>query len=153
MNAKNEQETFDEAIQSFESQFATPVVPGELMAWTALAKESVTELKSAFELRRRTYCRPQLEEIERQDPELLSRVQHMREACDELAARFEQLQRILDAITTPTDKVQDRESKMHTAIEKAVDDGLELAIEVRKHDKEVATWFVEAFQRDRGDVD
>lgn len=153
MNANNEQEAFDEAIQEFESQFATPVVPGELISWVAQAQQCAAELQSAFEVRNRSSYSRQLEEIGRQDPELLPRVQQLQAAGDELLARFDKLERVLAALSTPTDKLQDRESQMQAAIEKATESGLHLAIAVRKHDKEIATWFVEAFQRDRGDVD
>lgn len=154
MNEKCEQEEqFDDALTALESQFATPVVPGELESWIAPARDAAARLRTAFETRHHTLHEPQLDEIARQDAEQLPRVEKLRDAASDLFGRFEQLQRMLTAIATPTEKIDDRESKMHAAIEKVSAGGLALAIDLRKLDKEIATWFVEAFQRDRGVAD
>jgi DNA repair exonuclease SbcCD ATPase subunit len=152
MAAQIEQKDFGKALEAFESQLATPLVPGEVLQWAALTADVAEKLRGALENRRTEY-KAQLKEIAEQDAEMVRRVEQLQALRDAVFTRFDQLDRLIEAIKKPVDIDEDREAKMRPAIEKVSTDGLALAIDVRKLDREIATWYVEAFQRDRGVVD
>jgi septal ring factor EnvC (AmiA/AmiB activator) len=152
MTTHIEQSEFDKSLEAFESQLATPLVPGEVLQWSDLTAKATEQLRRVLETRRAEY-EAQLKEIAAQDAEMLRRVEQLQTLRDDVFKRFEQLDRLIAAIKKPVDIDEDREAKMRPAIEKLSADGLALAIDVRKLDREIATWYVEAFQRDRGVVD
>jgi hypothetical protein len=152
MTTHIEQTEFDKTLEAFESQLATPLVPGEVLQWSALTEKATEKLRRVLETRRAEY-ESQLKEIAAQDAEMFRRVEQLQLLRDDVFKRFEQLDRLIAAIKKPVDIDEDREAKMRPAIEKLSADGLTLAIDVRKLDREIATWYVEAFQRDRGVVD
>jgi hypothetical protein len=152
MTTQIEQQEFDKTLGTFESQLATPLVPGEVLQWATATEKAAAELRSALEARRDEY-QAQLKEIAKQDAEMLRRVEQLQILRDAVFAKFDQIDRLIAAIKKPVDIDEDREAKMRSAIEKVATDGLALAIDVRKLDREIATWYVEAFQRDRGVVD
>jgi hypothetical protein len=152
MSTHIEQTEFDKTLQAFESQLATPLVPGEVLQWSSSTGNVTEKLRRVLETRRADYD-SQLKDIAAQDAEMFRRVEQLQLLKDDVFKRFEQLDRLIVAIKKPVDIDEDREAKMRPAIEKLSADGLALAIDVRKLDREIATWYVEAFQRDRGVVD
>jgi hypothetical protein len=147
MAAENE---LKDSLAVLETSLATPLVSGELADWLdtvngAWAKVSA-HIQDWFEHGHAS----QFEQIAAADPELLPRVEQL-QAED---AAIEQARQAFDQTMTRTalhvPKLEPDEEKAQQHVKKLIDEGMALVTRVRKQEVAVQTWFVEAFNRDRG---
>lgn len=144
------------ALEIFESSLESPVVPGELDQWLTTAGGGLRNLKEALQDRVQHVHPEQLEDIRQQDPELADRVQHLEEVDHKLLKQFDELVRRVEELRSRLQKngaSSGLESRVARSVERLGEQGLKFVIDVRKQEAALTTWFMEAFDRDRGIAD
>ena len=149
---KAQQKELQRKLEDFEECAETPFVPGELESWLTAAGKAYDELRPQFQLQTDHIHAEEFAEIAEEDPELLSRVEEMRQEdqelktlCNDIANRLKEFQRKVEKGASETDLKED--------LEQFVSIGLDFVMRVRKQEVTVRTWLMEAFTRDRGTVD
>lgn len=149
---ENRTARINELLTQLENAASTPVVPGELRAWCeniarpfgALGEEwagKEEELESVFK------------QIEKEDVEIIPRVEKMREKQSKISVEFVRLEQMLSRLLK-ADSNDPKASWEPTTIGQTLrQDLLHLALRCRTLDKEANTWFIEATHRDRGTGD
>ena len=139
-------------LKLFETALETPLVPGELETWLETVERAYRQSESELRERLTDEHRRQLKQVQEQDAELSARVQELRETDQELLDRLERLGRHLRALRERGDGDGETQCVDRSA-ERLADEGLKFVIDVRKQEAAINTWFLEAFQRDRGVAD
>lgn len=142
------------ALTEFENSMATPVVSGELAECVTHALRSCEDLVSIILGELQPLHAELFARILRQDINLSSQVEKLRETdqqlafieCNEVTADFELL------LGLARSSKQD-EGKLATTMEKTIKRAMEFVIAVRTQETAIATWYSEAFHRDLGSGD
>ncbi len=152
-NSKNSDAGFKVAMDDFERCLVRPVMAGELAAWSEGLQQAWNEFAAQIHFRSKHLHPRQYREIGEQDPELLPRLDLLRA---EDAAIEEQREKFNQAITRAAQhvpKLEPDEEKAQRHLQTLIDEGTSFVLRVRKQAVSVDTWYLEAFNRDRGAVD
>jgi hypothetical protein len=95
----------------------------------------------------------QYEEISKQDPELLPRIEQLQAEDESIEQQRAQLSDSIGRVGQHAPKLEPDEEKAQKYIRTLVDQGTAFLTQVRKQEVAVQTWYVEAFNRDGGAVD
>ena len=149
-SSDNPDGAFRRALETFETRLLTPLVSGELEAWSKALSEAW--LPAADEIRRQCdhHHREQFARIATEDPELLPRVEQLRAEDESIRQEIVKLSAEMERIPSRAEKVEPNEGKLDAQLEALRSQGIALVNRVRKQDVALQTWFVEAFNRDRG---
>jgi len=149
---RKQQEELKLKLGEFEQAVEVPFIPGELPNWLKTTREKFERLRPQLQLQTRHIHADEFAEIAEEDPELLGRVESMREEdrgimaeCREIADRLEKLCKGEEKGASETDLKED--------LNQFVSLSLEFVTRIRKQEVTLRTWLVEAFTRDRGTVD
>jgi septal ring factor EnvC (AmiA/AmiB activator) len=148
-----EQEQFTQALALWETSLETPFVPGELERWIAAARASYDGFAPLWRQRRQRLHEAEFEEISEEDPELLQRVEEMREEDAEIDRQLTAIGERIAAFEKGIAKVEPDEGRIDDELAAFADAALAEVIRVRKQELALRTWLVEAFERDCGDGD
>lgn len=147
------EDEFKSALDAFETSLATPIVSGELSDWLEATQNTWAEAASQITDRIEKQHPPQFEAIGKQDMELLPTVERLQAEdtaiASDLAAYHHGISRYAEQIP----KLEPNEEKAQHYIKKLIDEGIALIVRVRKQEVAIQTWYIEAFNRDRGPVD
>jgi len=143
----------EEALDALEAALEKPVVPGELQSWLESACEAFANLEAPLRDRIAETHSQQFTEISEQDTEMLQRVERLREEDVKLLEQYNRLARQVNGIDFKLEEEHQTESRLDPIVERMADHGLKLVIDIRKQESAITTWYVEAFQRDRGVAD
>lgn len=149
----NPQNDLKTALSNFETSLLTPTVSGELPAWMDEVQKSWAEASAQIHYQVRHLHPRQYEEISKQDPELLPRIELLKAEDEAIEQQREQLAQLINRIGEHAPKLEPDEEKAEKHVKALVDEGTTFLIRVRKQEVAVQTWYVEAFNRDRGAVD
>jgi hypothetical protein len=138
------------ALSAFETNLATPLVSGELADWLADLKKSWDVASTQLQQYSVQQHRSQLEEIGSADPELLPRVEQLQAEDAAIEQERQAFDQSLSRSATHVPKLEPDEEKAQQHVKKLIDAGLAFVTRVRKQEVAIQTWFVEAFNRDRG---
>lgn len=142
------------ALEKFERALETPVVPGELTAWTDDAKglcDKIGELLQKYVVQKHAEL---FSRILKEDIELGHRIENLREIDSRLLqVDFPSLNQKLGNLAARVPAVQPNESRLSTFVEEVVKEGLAFVIAARTQETAIETWLMEAFTRDRGTGD
>jgi hypothetical protein len=141
------------ALAAFETSLETPVVSGELAAWVEEAQKTWTEASAQIHYQLKHLHPRQYEQMAKADPELLPRIESLKTDDELIEQDREKLNQIVSRTAQHVPKLEPDEEKGQRHIKKLIDDGLAFVGRVRKQEVAIRTWFVEAFNRDRGPVD
>ncbi|MDA0833621.1 MAG: hypothetical protein O2955_19510 [Planctomycetota bacterium] len=141
----------EQRLKVFEECTETPFVPGELEQWLSAEREAFRQLVPILKQSSVVHVE-EFAEIADEDPELLVRVDAMREEDDSIAEFTDEVSHQLDAFPEAMIDGGD-ETKFKDDLDQFVSDALELLIRIRKQEVTVRTWMSEAFNRDRGTQD
>ncbi len=145
--------TWKQEIESLETALATPLIPGELTDWIQTVKQFWEIASQTIHKRASELHSWQLQQIGSQDPSLLSQVERLQREGEALLREADEFGRLLDHTAHHATKLERDGTRTNDFLEKLADRGLALIIRVRKQEVALETWFVEAFNRDRGAVD
>lgn len=141
------------SLENFETCLVTPVMAGELLAWTDELRAPWADLLAQVREHVREYHSQEYQQISQADPELLPRTEKLSAedfAIEEVAEEFA---RMLHRFAEHAPKFEPDEVKIAKHLKLLVDDGVEFVTRVRKQEAAVQAWFVEAYTRDRGVAD
>jgi hypothetical protein len=141
------------ALAEFETSLGTPVISGELADWVEAVKKTWDEASAQIHYHVKHSHPRQYEQIGKEDPELLPRVEQLQAEDLAIEAARETLSNTVKRTAEHVPKLEPDEGKAQQHTKKLVDEGLAFIARVRKHETAIQTWFVEAFTRDRGPVD
>ena len=142
---------FIDSLKNFETALETPIVSGELMNWAETANHACEELGEILCNDLQDKHAELFARMLREDDEMGSRVETLRAIDKEL--RHENLvgvQRNLNLILERASAIESDESKLTVQLDKTVEQALAFVIKARTQETAIATWFMEAFNRDRG---
>jgi hypothetical protein len=152
-NSTASEAAFKTALDAFDRSLVRPIISGELPAWVLEVQETWREAAGQIYYQIKQSHPRQYEEIAQQDPELLPRVDLLKR---EDAAIEEQCEKINESVVRVAEhipKLEPDEEKAQKYTKALVDDGLAFTVRIRKQVVAVQTWYIEAFNRDRGAVD
>jgi hypothetical protein len=141
------------ALSAFETSLETPVVSGELTEWLDAVKQAWAELSAKVHYQAKHDHPRQYEQMSKEDPELLPRVEQLQAEDAAIEQDREKLNQLVSRTTAHAPKLEPDEEKAQHHTKKLIDDGMAFVTRVRKQEVAIQTWFVEAFNRDLGTAD
>jgi hypothetical protein len=142
-----------ESLAVFETSLATPVISGELADWLGGMQKAWREASSQIHYHIKHLHPRQFEGIGNADPELFPRVEQLQAEDAAIEAEREMFSNVVKRVAEHAPKLEPDEGKAEERTKKLVDEGMAFIARVRKQEVAIQTWFVEAFNRDRGAVD
>jgi len=152
MSGNNSHQALETALNRFETQLETPVVPGELPAWLQSLERTLTKLNPLLYTRIAEH-QLQFDEMAKQDPGLIPRVEQLSGEDPGILAEAGQQLKMISPLVRHSDKLERDVAHSANALERSVQRGLKLVIRIRKQETAISTWYMEAFDRDRGVAD
>ena len=152
-NAANPEGELRAALTAFETSVTTPVVSGELPDWVENVQKTWAEASSQVQRHLTEFHPRQYQQISQEDPALLNEIEKLKAEDDELLKLFSKLDQLVGRVAQHVPAVEPDEGKADSIVKTLVDEGIEFVTRVRKQEVAVQTWFVEAFNRERGGGD
>mgnify|MGYP006908201876 CR=1 FL=1 len=156
-NNTGSDEELVEFLAELEKQLETPVVPGEMYDWVERGEKDLNQLSETYAAHVKSSHESQYEAIIEQDSEQITRMEKFREEdaslleeIDRLGEAFAKLKKLVNAAE---EAPQRDEGELEDLLPKVTGEALVLIIRIRMHENAIDTWYVEAFQRDRGVAD
>src|SRR4051812_32752696 len=149
----NSTEAFKAALDEFERCSVTPILSGELAAWVQEVREAWREAAGQVHFQLKHLHPRQYEEIAKQDPALLPRIDLLKLEDAAIEDQRDKINQLMVRLAQHIPKLEPDEEKSQKHTKSLVDDGLAFVARVRKQVVTVQTWYIEAFNRDRGAVD
>jgi hypothetical protein len=144
-------------LMSLEQLLESPIVPGEMRVRFENVVDEFKCLSQEFITHRRISHEPQFNQIEEADAAMLARVDQLQEEDEYISDEIERLMcsfaDLAKAVQMLEELPQNDEADLAGAVPALIGDALTLVIRIRMQENAIATWFVEAFQRDRGVAD
>lgn len=153
MSSEPEKRAGDElaaGLVSLERAIMNPLVPGELVAWLRSVQQAATVVRPLLHERIEQDHQKMLQEIVRQDIELASRVEQMREEAAAILSQFAGWEASVKEFAEVAADVEPREEKFQSHLQGIVQSGIDFIVATRKQEAAIHTWHGEAFLRDRG---
>ena len=141
------------ALEAFEVSLATPIISGELADWLKQVGLAWSKLLDQLRHNIEHAHAEQFALIEEQDLELLPNVEQLQTEDAAILEDCDALERTIARTTSHAPKLEPDEEKARQHTKPLVDAGIALVTRVRKQEVALQTWYVEAFNRDRGAVD
>lgn len=141
------------ALSTFETSLLTPTVSGELASWLEEVQKSWEEASTQIHFHVKHLHPRQYDEISKQDPELFPKIEQLQAEDEAIEQQRGQLSQLIGRVGQHAPKLEPDEEKAQKYTKSIVDQGTAFLTQVRKQEVAVQTWYVEAFNRDRGAVD
>ena len=141
------------ALQMFETCLETPLVPGELASWAEQLHTACCQAKEQWVQASQVDHPSQFKQIQRQDAEMASCVQSMQEEDMAIACQFDAVCQDVANFLERAPVMEEDEGRFKPVMVELVETGLKLVIRIRTQEQALITWFLEAFDRDRGTGD
>lgn len=148
-----QQQELSNALDRFEASVETPFVPGEMEHWMTAVESEWNRLLPILTWLITTRHPRQYEEIQKEDDELIHRVQQLRKENTAIEASAIKLEQQIALIKSAVSAIEPDEARIKSTMEDFVEDSIKLIIRIRKQERAIRTWLLEAFTRDRGVVD
>src|SRR5947207_16028706 len=141
------------ALANFETSLVTPIVYGELSAWVEEVEKTWREASAQIHYHIKHLHPRQYDEIAKQDPELLPRIELLKAEDEAIEQQREQFSTTVSRVAQHAPKLEPDEENAQKYTKTLADEGTAFLARIRKQEVAVQTWYVEAFNRDRGAVD
>jgi hypothetical protein len=153
MNVTDPDRELRTALDGFETSLATPIVSGELEVWSAEVSAIWAKLSPLVQQQLVHLHPKQFDEITKQDPELFAHVDKLRIEDASLEETRSCLDENVSRLAKLAPLVEPDERKFNDLHAKLRKDGVDFANRVKQQQVAVQTWYMEAFNRDRGVAD
>ena len=137
-------------LVELEEALEMPLVAGELVAWTTRVAKSAQTMHALLTDRLAQAHGADFDEIGAQDPDMSTCVENMRTEDSAIRNEFEPFLELANSVSVAVTQVEPDELTVAKARQRLIDVGLALVLRIRKQEAAVRTWYMEAFQRDRG---
>jgi len=151
--ASNSNADLKTVITAFETSLLTPTVSGELAPWLDEVQKTWNDASAQIHYHIKHLHPRQYDEISKQDPELLPRIEQLQAEDEAIEQQRAQLSQSIGRVGQHVPKMEPDEEKAQKYTKAIIDAGTAFLTQVRKQEVAVQTWYVEAFNRDRGAVD
>jgi hypothetical protein len=141
------------ALDTFEESLLTPLVSGDVAQWAANVRSTWAEATAQIQEQLVRQHPSQYEEMAANDPEMLPRIELLKQEDCELERQREEFGQMIGRVTERAPELEPDEGKAARHAEKLIEAGVQFIARVRKQRVALQTWFAEAFSRDRGAVD
>lgn len=138
------------ALDAFEIACLRPIISGELQSWVDHLNEEWCRANKQLDLHTKHLHPRQYDEITKQDPELLARVDQLRAEDVVIDTERARVDQSIARLAEHLPKLEPDEEKAKVRASTFVDDATAFLAHVRKQVVAVQTWYVEAFNRDCG---
>ncbi len=149
-NSADAEAAFKSSLDEFERALLHPLISGELSTWVQDIQHDWSEAASHIHYQLKHQHPRQYEEIAQQDPELLSRIDLLKAEDAAIEEHREKISQAVARVAEHVPKLEPDEAKAEKHTKPLVDDGMAFVARVRKQVVAVQTWYIEAFNRDRG---
>lgn len=141
------------ALRRLETALETPVIAGEMPDWCEAVQHELVSMEQELHRAVREKHVAILAEIMEFDPEQGPRVERLKQVDGELLDRADKLKGRFQKLSNATEMVEPDELRVVDHVEQFIQVGLQLIIDIRRHEIGIATWHSESLKRDRGVVD
>ena len=152
-DSNNSHDDLKPVLTTFETSLLTPTVSGELATWLEEVQKTWEEASTQIHFHVKHLHPRQYDEIAKQDPELLPRIEQLQAEDEAIEQQRAQLSQSIGRVGQHAPKLEPDEEKAQKYTKAIVDGGTAFLTQVRKQELAVQTWYVEAFNRDGGAVD
>ncbi|QDS92827.1 hypothetical protein FF011L_15760 [Roseimaritima multifibrata] len=142
-----------EKLARYEQRLEIPVVPGELIDWLDAVSRVATDVAVDFRQRLRKAHAELFAVILERDLALAARVEEMKHEGVRLAQQARRIANAFERLAKDCRAEEPDEANLLEEVQRYSAEALSMIIGVRKLDSAVTTWYMEAFDRDRGIVD
>jgi hypothetical protein len=149
---KLREQSFQRALEALEACGGTPFVPGEMVGWLAAVEHAFEQLQPRWERQARVHG-TEFAEISREDPEMLRHVESLQQEDQAIDDQVRGIGDRLEVLRPLVVRVEPDEKRVEVVMSEFAQSILELVSRIRRQEVAVRTWLVEAFTRDRGEVD
>jgi hypothetical protein len=153
MAESNSETDLREALASFETNVATPIVSGELSDWTDKMQKAWSEASAQVHYHVKHLHPRQYQEIAKEDPALFQQVELLKAEDEAIEHEREKLHQNVARVATRAPQVEPDEGKANNYVQTLIDEAMAFIMRARKQEVAVQTWYVEAFNRERGGGD
>jgi len=153
MSGSNDESELRTALTAFETSVATPVVSGELGDWADTVRKAWSEASAQIDRQIRELHPRQYEEISNADAALFQQIELLKAEDSAIEQDRDRLDRAVKRVADHVPKLEPDEAKAEPHVESLVEDAMAFVGRVRKQEVAVQTWFMEAFNRERGGGD
>jgi len=140
-------------LAELERALQTPLVPGELVRWSASVKKALDELLPALRETINEKHEKHFNEIVAQDEGMHAKVERMQQEDAAILQQLEQFKTQVENLQQSAEELEPEEQRLEESRQEMVDAGLKLVLRTRSQEVAVETWLSEALARDRGEVD
>ncbi len=140
------------ALSDLEAAIEAPHVPGEMARWIATVRQALTTTLAIWEREIRPRHREAFARIRVEDLALQPRIEQLSKSDQAL---HDQLYEALRQATEVEQTLQQSDGQIEPSQppDELVEQCTVMLIRFRKQERAIDTWFMEAFQRDRGVAD
>lgn len=154
MTRQQDRETaFLTGLASFERCLMTPVIPGELPGWLLAARDACRQTRQLFRAEVDGPHSQLLREIVDQDSELVPRAEELRAEDTRLLTELDNLHVTAEHLCELAERAEPNEARLDEHVEDFTASATDFVMQCRRHEIALTTWFMEAFNRDRGIAD
>jgi hypothetical protein len=141
------------ALEAFEDALATPLIPGEHVAWTNGVRNTWQDVATEVPRHLKDVHPAQYAKMFEADAELGSRIEKLREEDAAIGRVVKRIASAVDRLHRKAVAAEYDEALTEGDRRRLVNSGISFAVRMRKQEVAVRTWFVEAFNRERGPGD
>jgi hypothetical protein len=153
MTQTNSETELREALASFETCIATPIVSGELSDWADTVQKAWSDASAKVYYHVKHLHPRQYQEISNEDPALFQQVELLKAEDEAIEREREKLNQSVTRVATHVPKLEPDEGKANNQIQTLIEESMAFIMRARKQEVAVQTWYVEAFNRERGGGD
>ncbi|MCA9188267.1 MAG: hypothetical protein R3E01_32850 [Pirellulaceae bacterium] len=144
---------YNRLLRDLETSLESPVVPGELASWAANVRQAAEDVGESLESSVQSAHQRLYQEITAEDDDMTVRVEQLEAEDCGLITDYAGFAQNAAGLCHATDSGKLNELELEKAQEALVDKGIAFVIRARTQEAAIATWYGEAFFRDRGVVD
>ena len=152
MLQQNQQEVRD-ALEELELSLQTPLVPGELENWIRAVETACQATGDVLQRQIAVVHRQQFAEMLQQDPGMQPRVDELQAGDEKTQEMFASFRDRVERLAPKVLAVDADEGRVEERLKALSEQGLEFVGHARSQETATNTWFMEAFNRERGGGD
>jgi hypothetical protein len=150
MMVNHDDDQFREVLDELERVLLAPLVSGELASWTETALRAFHAAAPLLRDRVESVHPRELQEIFREDPELATEVDKMKQADLEILAGIDRLEQVLSKFFEVAPNVEPNEAPAADVLARVSEQGIDLIVSIRRQEEAMRVWHQESLLRDRG---
>ena len=151
MDIPRPEQELKDALDAFETNLETPIIPGEFGRWSQYVQESWPTVAALVRQEIKSTHRKQLEDIAKQDSEMLAVVKQIQKEDIEITRELDEVGGMVDRLAAQAPTLERTPGDTQdSAAAPIIKRGIDFITRVKTQQVAVRTWLSEAFNRERG---